>query len=233
MKTILLCSEDLPLRCSAAVADENLALQAKTMATELPSEPGRMMYMPAGRHDICCGLGGIAAAAVTIEVGPETAVVLNASLARLNKEFAPQKACFDFEHEGKEAMAWPLSFEWLDTPAPGIYATAEFSSLGKEYVQGKVVRAFSGSFFSDAKLPKRASVVKGKTYQPKPGERGSVENPARVIGLDFPYAGTLTNNPAFHANAPLWATAVKAEPGEEQARFVEIQRNGLIMRFPI
>jgi hypothetical protein len=173
-------------------------------ATET-ADSGLLMYMPAGTHEICCGLGDMASAKVSLNISPETAVILDASLFALNRDQYPQRACFDFEHEGKEAMAWPTGFLWLENPKPGVYSRVEFSGLGSAYVNGKVVRAFSGSFFTDAKLPKRAQAIKGKTYEPKNGERGSSENPARITGLDFPYAGTLTNNPAFRQIAPLWA----------------------------
>lgn len=194
-----------------ASKEENLQLRAKNLVTDLvlpgPGNFGMIMFAPAGDHEICCGCGpgNIAAAVLTVRVDRSTAAVLNASLAKLNAEESPQKALFDFEHQSKEAMAWPSSFLWQDGPEAGVYATAEFSKLGKEYVEGKVVRAFSGSFVSDADLPKNREVKAGKTYEVKEGKRGSPENPARITGLCFPYAGTLTNNPAFRANAPLWA----------------------------
>lgn len=166
-----------------------------------------VMYMPGGRHTIHCALGDRASAIVTVDVDRSTAAVLRASLAALNAENAPQKALFDKEHESKEAMAWPTGFEWRDIPEPGVYARVEFSSLGESYVKGKVLRAFSPSFYTDADLPKRSKVVKGQTYEMKDGLRGSVENPAKIRSLDFPYAGTLTNNPAFREILPLWAKA--------------------------
>lgn len=186
---------------------EPLVLRAKNLTADLQGT-GKIMFAPAGDHEICCGCGpgGIAAAVLTVRVDRSTAAVLNASLAKLNAEEAPQKALFDFEHQAKEAMAWPSGFEFVDGPNAGVYATAEFSKMGKEYVEGKVVRAFSGSFVSDADLPKNSQVKAGKTYEVKEGKRGSPENPARITGLCFPYAGTLTNNPAFRANAPLWAS---------------------------
>jgi hypothetical protein len=175
------------------------------------------MFAPGGVHTITCGLGQTASATVTVKVDRETASVLNASLAALNARFAPQRALFDKEHEGKEAMAWPVGFEWSENPHPGVYTKAEYSALGKSYVDGKVMRAFSGSFYTDADLPKSNKIAKGQNYTPAAGKRGSAENPARMIGLDFPYAGTLTNNPAFRANLPLWAKdAGKGKTGQSQ-----------------
>jgi hypothetical protein len=186
--------------------DTEVALRAG-LANGLPIDAaGNIMFAPAGDHEIHCGLGDNASAVLTVRIDKGTEAVLNASLAKLNSQESPQRALFDFEHQGKEAMAWPVGFHWQDTPAPGVYATAEYSKMGKEYVDGKMVRAFSGSFFTDADLPKKKKDVKaGLTYAVKAGKRGSAENPARITGLDFPYAGTLTNNPAFRENQPLWA----------------------------
>jgi hypothetical protein len=185
---------------------------------------GLMMYVPGGVHEIHCGLGDNASAVVTIKVDAATANVLNASLADVNARFAPQRALFDKEHEGKEAMAWPVSFEWKESPQPGVYARAEWSDLGRQYVDGKVMRAFSGSFFTDADLPKRNAVKAGKVYAPAGGKRGSSDNPARITGLDFPYAGTLTNNPAFRANLPLWAKHTGLGQGEHQPKQNKTER---------
>jgi hypothetical protein len=210
-------THDIALRARAAA----VLLQAR--AASAPVSPdGRVMFMPGGVHRIVCGLGENASADVTLKVDRETADVLNASLAALNARHAPQRALFDKEHEGKEAMAWPTHFSWADSPQPGIYATVEFSSLGRDFISGKVLRAFSPSFFSDAALPKRASVKPGKTYKPEAGKRGSAENPARIIGLDFPYAGTFTNNPAFREILPLWA---KNAAGANQSSSATPHRN--------
>ena len=168
---------------------------------------------------------------MTIRVDKATAAVLNASLAKINAEGAPQKALFDFEHEHKQAMAWPVGFAWQDGPAPGVYASAEFSQLGKDYVEGKVVRAFSGSFFTDAEFPKRKELKAGKIYEVKDGKRGSEENPARITGLNFPYAGTLTNNPAFDQNQPLWATATRRGQSKEAAGSASEERIKAVERY--
>jgi len=165
----------------------------------------RTMVAPAGDSEITCGCGEDSCAVVTIRVDSSTAKVLDANLSKINADNSPQKALFDFEHEHKQAMAWPIGFEWSSSPKPGVYSTAELSSLGREYVNGKVVRSFSLSFYTDADLPKRKDVKRGVTYQPKSGQRGSMENPARITGLCFPYAGTLTNDPAFRGNLPVIA----------------------------
>src|SRR5262249_30998394 len=94
-------------------------------------------------------------------------------------------------------------FVWNESPQPGVYVEIEASAFGKELVDGKVMRAFSPSFLSDAALPKR--VGRGQHVTVPAGQRGSLENPARMTGLCFPACGTLTNNPAFRKILPLWA----------------------------
>jgi hypothetical protein len=183
------------------------------MAVEAPTRLGRMMFMPGGLHTITAGYAQDSSAQITIKIDRETAAVLNASLAAANAKHAPQRALFDREHEGKEAMAWPEAFEWSESPSPGIYATAEYSSLGREFVEGKVFRSFSPQFFADADLPKAGAVRAGQRYAPGTGKRGSAENPARITGLDFPFAGTFTNDPAFRKILPLWAKNAGAPSG--------------------
>ena len=200
------------------MSDEHpIALRARVTTAVTPGSD-RLMYMPAGKQQIVCGLGDEAAAAVTVEVGPETAAVLQASFAAVSAKIAPQRVLFDKEHESKEAMAWPTGFAWATAPQPGVYASVEFSSLGREFVEGRVMRAFSPSFFTDADLPKRREIRKGQLYEPGAGKRGSAGNPARITGLDYPYAGTLTNNPAFKEILPLWAKSAGATSANEKPK---------------
>jgi hypothetical protein len=210
--------DQLALRARASALIPLLARAASADALQT----NRVMFMPGGVHRIVAGFGDSASADVSVKVDESTAAVLNASLAELNARHAPQRALFDKEHEGKEALAWPVLFEWSNSPQPGIYARVEFSSLGREFIQGKVMRAFSGSFFTDAALPKRAAVKAGKTYKPDAGKRGSTENPARITGLDFPYAGTFTNNPAFREILPLWA---KNAAGASESSEIQLENN--------
>lgn len=186
--------------------------------------PSVVMFAPGGRHTISpavMGSAGKASAVVTLLIDASTAAVLQASLDYLNSSHAPQKALFDKNHEGREAMAWPTRFEWRDSPQPGVYASVEWSKLGRDYVTGKVLRAFSGQFFCDAELPKPKAVRAGQTYSLAAGKRGSPENPARIEGLDFPYAGTLTNDPAFREILPLFAENQAENPYAADIRLHE------------
>lgn len=189
----------------------SLALHARSLATEITSATDRWMFAPGGVHTIT-PMAGEGSAEVTLRVDADTAPVLQANLLRINAENAPQRVFFDREHdEAAGATGWPVRFLWSDSPQPGIYCEHEPSSLGKELVQGKVVRAFSPSFYSDAALPRKVS--RGQRVTVAAGQRGSPENPARIIGLVYPACGTLTNNPAFKKILPLWAKNAGAPSG--------------------
>lgn len=181
-------------------------LNAKAQAA---SEFGRIMYMPAGTHLLHCGFGYDSSAEIWVTVQPATAGVIQDSFVALNRKHAPQRILFDFEHQEKEALAWPVRFFWSETPQPGVYADVEFTSLGSEYIKGKVVRSFSPSFVSDGS-PKHGALRRGTIFVPSKGARGSEENPASITSLSFPCAGGFTNNPAFHAIMPLWAKDSRA-----------------------
>lgn len=202
---------------------ERIAL--RTQRTEV-GETKRVMFVPGGRHTVTAGLASSKASAeVTLLVDESTAAVLQASLDLENAQNAPQRALFDKNHEAKEAMAWPLRFEYSSQPEPGVYAQVEWSKLGAEYVQGKVMRAFSGSFFTDAELPKAKAIKAGQHYTIQAGKRGSAMNPARITGLDFPFAGTLTNDPAFRKILPLWANHAGGTSGTNKSKMKRLNKD--------
>lgn len=188
--------------------DLPVALQARDFSCAVQLDQP-WMFAPGGVHTITCGAGNGGSAEVTLKIDAETATVLNARLAEINSQHAPHRAFIDKEHdEAAGAVAWPEKLFWSETPQPGIYCAHEPTELGKELVGGKVIRAFSPSFYSDAVLPKK--IGRDQHVKIPPGKRGSPENPARMIDLVFPACGTVTNNPAFRKILPLWA---KNAPG--------------------
>lgn len=198
----------LPLAARHTRPDDlPLALDARDFSGQLTTADQPWMFAPAGLHKITCGAGNNGGAAeVVLRIDQSTATVLNAKLAQINEKNAPQRAYIDREHdEAAGATAWPERLFWSETPAPGIYLEATATDLGKELINGKILRAFSPSFYSDADLPKK--VAKGQIVKVPAGKRGSTENPARMTGLVYPAIGTLTNNPAFRKILPLWAKA--------------------------
>jgi hypothetical protein len=189
----------------------NTHLLKARQASEVLRASDPWMFAPGGVHTITCAYGS-GAANVTLRIDESTVPVLNAALAKLNATHAPQRAFIDKEHDQQAgATAWPQRFEWREQPQAGVYVVVEPSALGKSLVDGKVMRAFSPSFLSDAELP--SSPRAGTTVRLQAGKRGSVEHPARMIGLDFPAVGTLTNDPAFRQILPLWAKNAGAPSG--------------------
>jgi hypothetical protein len=203
----------LPLAARHANLGElPVAIHARDLSSEVKNVTDRWMFAPGGIHTITPAAGD-GSAEVTLKIDASTVPVLNASLAKLNAEHAPQRAFIDKEHdEAAGATAWPEKFVWSETPAPGIYVEHKASDFGRQLVEGKTIRAFSPSFYSDAALPKK--LARGQHIKIAAGKRGSPENPARMIGLVYPAIGTLTNNPAFKKILPLWA---KNAPGAKSS----------------
>lgn len=161
------------------------------------------MFAPGGDH-VITPAAGEGSAELVIRVDESTATILSAALQKLNERHHPQRAFFDHEHDATSgATAWPIHFVWQESPAPGVYAQVVPSAFGQHLVDGRIVRSFSPSFYSDAALPK--TVRRGQHLKISAAQRGSPENPARMVGLVFPGCGTLTNNPAFRQMMPLWA----------------------------
>jgi hypothetical protein len=189
------------------------AIRAR-IATEVSDMARPIMFMPGGVHTITPGAGD-GSAEITVKIDEHTADVLNASLEAINYALSPQRVFIDKEHEGKEATAWPEEFFWSNTPQPGVYARVELSELGKQLIGGRIIRAFSPSFRTDAALPK--AIRKGQFITIAAGKRGSPENPARVTGLAAPDIGTFTNNPAFKSILPLFARQARASAASAAA----------------
>src|SRR5262245_18441619 len=104
-------------------------LFAKQLATALTAV-GRWMFAPGGTHTITLGADR-GSAEVTLKIDQATPAVLNASLAKLNADHAPQRAYFDREHDvAVGATALPLRFVWSESPSPGVYCQHETTALG-------------------------------------------------------------------------------------------------------
>lgn len=188
-----------------------LILKARQFVTEIGDSLTRWMFAPGGVHTISL-VASEGSATVTLRIDETTPAVLNASLAKLNQENAPQRAFIDKEHDQNAgATGWPTRFVWSETPQPGVYVELEASAFGQQLVAGKVIRAFSPSFHADVDLPNH--IRAGQHLAIKAGKRGSKENPARMTGLVFPAIGTLTNDPAFRKILPLWAKNAGAPSG--------------------
>lgn len=195
----------LPMAAKAAdkETESTAPLRAREFSSPVTAADDLWMFAPGGVHTITPAAGD-GSATVTLRIDENAVPILNASLAKLNSRLAPQKVFIDREHdEASGATAWPEEFVWRESPQPGVYMKHQASDLGRQLVEGHVIRAFSPSIYSDADLPK--SIRRGQHINIAAGKRGSPENPARIIGLVAPAIGTLTNNPAFKKILPLWA----------------------------
>jgi hypothetical protein len=200
-----------------AMADETTPLRAKQGqygSILNATESSTVMFMPGGDHRITPGADK-GSAELTVRIDKNTPAVLNASLRAINEHLAPQRVYFDKDHQAVEATAWPQEFFWSETPQPGVYAKVEFTALGKELIDGKMMRAFSPGFTTDGALPKQ--IRAGQHVVVSGTKRGGEENPARVTGLTAPDCGTLTNYPAFKKILPLWAKDRSAACAAENA----------------
>lgn len=139
--------------------------------------------MPPGRHRIRASQAG---KPVTVEVAvdAQTAATLQAFLAAsLTAASAGRddRPFFDFNHEDREASAWPVEFCWAgdDPHTGGVRARVEWSDAGRRAVEGRTFRRFSPTFHLDAS--------------------------GRVIGSEINMGG-LVNRAAFKRIAPLFAS---------------------------
>jgi phage I-like protein len=146
--------------------------------------PADIQYMPPGRHRIRASQGG-KPVSVEVAVNGATAAVLQTFLAgklTAAAEGREDRPFFDFNHEDREASAWPTEFYWAgDEPQTGgVRARLDWSDAGKKSVEGRTFRRFSPTFHLDAS--------------------------GQVTGSEINMGG-LVNRAAFKRIAPLFAAA--------------------------
>ncbi len=146
--------------------------------------PADIQYMPPGRHRIRASQGG-KPVSVEVAVSASTAAVLQTFLAAkmtAAAEGREDRPFFDFNHEDREASAWPTEFYWAgdDPQTGGVRARLEWSDAGKRAVEGRTFRRFSPTFHLDAS--------------------------GHVTGSEINMGG-LVNRAAFKRIAPLFAAA--------------------------
>jgi phage I-like protein len=146
--------------------------------------PTDIQYMPPGRHRIRASQGG-KPVSVEVAVSAATAAVLQTFLAAkmtAAAEGREDRPFFDFNHEDREASAWPTEFYWAgdDPQTGGVRARLDWSDAGKRAVEGRTFRRFSPTFHLDAS--------------------------GHVTGSEINMGG-LVNRAAFKRIAPLFAAA--------------------------
>jgi phage I-like protein len=156
-------------------------------AQQLPDE---IQYMPPGRHRIRATRGG-KPVELEIEITATTATALSDYLTRqlaLTAAGAEDKPFLDFNHEDREAAAWPLKIFWGgdDPRSGGVRAKIEWSGAGRQAIADRTFRRFSPTFLLDAA--------------------------GRVIGSETNMGG-LVNRAAFKRIQPLFARETGTTPG--------------------
>jgi phage I-like protein len=169
----------MPEAIKAALSTELAISDQSSAITECPKE---LQYMPSGTHRINASRSG-KPVALDISVDAATAETLNAFLqAQLTKaaDGKDDRPFFDFNHEDREAAAWPTEFYWAgdDPKTGGVRAKVEWSGAGQTAVKEKTFRRFSPTFIPD--------------------------DQGKVIGSETNMGG-LVNRAAFKSIQPLFA----------------------------
>lgn len=157
-----------------------------------PTAPDDIQYMPPGRHTIRAQRGG-KPVTLTVSVDASTAETLQRFLTEhltAAAEGRDDRPYLDFNHEDREAAAWPVEFFWAgdDPKTGGVRARIEWTDAGRRAVEGRTFRRFSPTFIPDAS--------------------------GRVIGSEINMGG-LVNRAAFKRIAALFAsTSACPEPVE-------------------
>lgn len=168
-----------------------LALSGEIPAVTGDALPAEIQWMPPGAQKIVARRGD---KDEPIEL---STVVDAAAAAAVQTAYLQMKAkadsgegdrpFFDFNHDDREASAWPTAFYWAgdDPKTGGIRAKLEWSRAGTEAVKGRDFRRFSPAFaFDDAT--------------------------GRVVGAPVNMGG-LVNRAAFQRIAPIWSKGTDAE----------------------
>ncbi len=151
--------------------------------------PVDIQYMPPGKHQINASRNG-KPVTLEIQVDSKTAETLDsflqAQLASAEKG-SEDRPFFDFNHEDREAAAWPTEFFWAgdDLKTGGVRAKVEWSGAGQTAVEQKTFRRFSPTFIPD----QHGKVIGSETNM------GGLVNRAAFKSIQSLFAKSKTNNP--------------------------------------
>lgn len=109
--------------------------------------PNDFEYMPAGSHTICCTVNG-EAREITVVCDESCAEIFQASLDAVNAAYdrgEMSRPFVDFDHENKEAAAFPKRFFWKD----GLRLEVEWTAAGRQAVEEKRYNYCSPMFLID------------------------------------------------------------------------------------
>lgn len=200
-------------QCNAMSATNSAKVNALEASFDVPAPTkfDAFMVMPAGVHQVTLTRLG-RPHTVTVNVNSAGARARQAQLDAVNAA-CKLKAYNCFDHERKKASSHPTRYWWEDGSKPGrpagIYESAEPTGSGLDAVAGKDYQGWSETFYVDNEFAgpdKPAHII-----NPLEGNADDDPNDYRVMG-------TLTNNPAFTSNEPLFASKdAKNSPPENAA----------------
>ncbi len=147
--------------------------------------PDQIMFFPAGKSTIRASVNG-KPKQISVNVTPQTAEVMQASLTQLLTE--PVEPFIDFDHQSQAAAALPKGFQWKE--GEGVMLNLEWTLPGKAAVEGKSYRYFSPTFLLS-----------------ESGDPASLPDSGPV--------GALTNNPAFRRMKKISASE-EAQTGDDE-----------------
>ncbi len=170
------------------------------ISTLLPDDelPEEIQYLPPGTHSITATKNG-KPAELTLEVDAKTADLLQTSYAKITAGDKEQ-IFIDFNHDDGEASGWITGFYWAgaDPEGGGVRAKVEWTSAGKDALQGRNFRKFSPTFTLNSK-----GEIEGTTLN----------------------AGGLVNRPAFKDITPIVASEGDYQkPDSKMAEIIEKEK---------
>ena len=133
---------------------------------DFSTAPNDFEYMPAGTHTICCTVNG-KPREITVTCDESSAAVFQQSLDAVNAAFdrgEMSRPYIDFDHEAKEAAAFPKRFFWRD----GLRLEVEWTEAGRRAVEERRYNYCSPQF-----LFEETGELRGVSY---PGAIGALVN---------------------------------------------------------
>ena len=217
----------MPDAIHTQIATELPAVQEDSARSGLPAD---IQYMPPGRHTINATRNK---EPITIDITADQSAAenLNAWLQdRLQSAAAgtDDRPFFDFNHEDREAAAWPTEFYWAgdDPITGGIRAKVEWTGAGAKAIHERTFRRFSPTFIPDAD----GKVIASETNM------GGLVNRAAFKTIQPLFAKDSHNKEAVAANwsdeARAASLKVRRQKAAERAGFEQAsrERQGRIAR---
>jgi hypothetical protein len=167
---------------SASAAAVQAACSCDLM-NKVEDDKDDVQLFPPGAHKITARMDGDPVE-LNVNIGEAEGNVIKRDFDRMLAEAKSGKGAMpflDFNHEDRDASAWPKEIFWAgnDPVTGGIRAKVEWSEPGKQAVRGKAFRQFSPNFLIDTRTK-------------------------QIIGTT-PNMGGLVNRPAFRAIQPFFA----------------------------